>query len=226
MRDDLPTVASKSPAREPLLRIAKRQGARRFTAIARGDLGEDPRLAKGAIPPFEVRRGPATASPDRVGRHPNERRFAVPRCPFRAPSAARRWLLRGASATLEKVTLFREVGGLRSALVALLGQHRSHGSRVDATMRSMRAPESSSIRSVAQCGASRSVRIPARANARKTSDHSRSRESSQARVAVVAEFFTGNREDYASVGGGIWLAVTPRGAGATQGAYRLNEETA
>ena len=47
----------------------------------------------------------------------------------------------------------------------------------------------------------------------------------QLRVAVLSEFFGEIRGRYVPVGGGIQLAVTPRGAVATQGA-RLNEETA
>jgi hypothetical protein len=49
---------------------------------------------------------------------------------------------------------------------------------------------------------------------------------SPAGVPTAAEFFALDREGYASVGRGIQLAVTPRGARATHGAGRLNEETA
>jgi hypothetical protein len=49
--------------------------------------------------------------------------------------------------------------------------------------------------------------------------------TNQQRVAVFSDFFVDGRRGYVSVGGGIQLAVTPRGAQATHRG-RLNEETA
>src|SRR5262245_56532429 len=46
------------------------------------------------------------------------------------------------------------------------------------------------------------------------------------RVPTATEFCTGDRGGYAFGASGIWLAVALRVAAATQGARRLNEETA
>jgi hypothetical protein len=96
-------------------------------------------------------------------------------------------------------------------------------------MRKMRAPKLSSNRSVSELEAHRTLRTHTRNGARETSDRAQASEQAQRakqrRIAVLSEFFGEIRGRYVPVGGGIQLAVTPRGAVATQGA-RLNEETA
>src|SRR4030095_11795842 len=93
------------------------------------------------------------------------------------------------------------------------------------TMPQIRARELASNRSAAR-HATRLIRAEHRARSRETVVQAQSFARPPAGVPVAAEFFAVDRDGYALVGSGIQLAVTPRGARATHGAGRLNEETA
>ena len=95
-------------------------------------------------------------------------------------------------------------------------------------MRKLGATESLSICAAAKIRAARSN---PRIDSREARSHTRSRIGSLLAnpflIPISTETCAGDRGGYALVGSGIQLAVmTPRGAGATQGDYRLNEETA
>jgi len=88
-------------------------------------------------------------------------------------------------------------------------------------MRKRRALALASNRSAARRFAQSPLRVECRVGSLESDGR-----AMRARVAVRAEFPAVGGEGYALVGSGIPLAVTPRGAAATQGARRLNEETA
>ena len=90
-------------------------------------------------------------------------------------------------------------------------------------MRKMREPELASNRSAAQWRAPRLIRADICAGSRV---QAQSPSSPYAGVPIDAEFSAVEREGYALIASGIQLAVTPRGARATHGVGRLNEETA
>jgi hypothetical protein len=90
-------------------------------------------------------------------------------------------------------------------------------------MREMREPELASNRSAAEWRAPWLIRADVRVGSRVQAQSPSSRRSG---VPIGAEFSEVDREGYAWVACGIQLAVTPRGARATHGVGRLNEETA
>ena len=95
-------------------------------------------------------------------------------------------------------------------------------------MRKLGATESLSIYAAAK---SRAVRSNSCIGSREARAHIRSRVRSLFAnpflIPISTEIYAGDRGGYALVGSGIQLAMmAPRDAGATQGEYRLNEETA
>ena len=90
----------------------------------------------------------------------------------------------------------------------------------------MRAPGFASNRSAAEWRAPRLIRAELFAGSREAQMEVQSYSLLPAGVPIATEFFAVDREGYLSVGRGIQLAVTPRGARATHGVGRLNEETA
>ena len=102
--------------------------------------------------------------------------------------------------------------------------------RERSVMRNMRETKSYSTRSFARPGAPLATRVSARGHAGMTRTAEKQTHcptgSHHRNIPVVAESYVPDRGGYAFCSSGIRLAVTPRGAGATQGVSRLNEEMA
>jgi len=229
----LPTLRQNRRLANPSFASRSGRGCAASMRLLRGDRGET-RASRWARFPGEAERRAAALPPRR--RRGCDRPTTRVGCDSRCP----RWHLRGdlrrgdgcRGTRLLRSKKFRysgRLGLLRSALSELLEQHRSHGPGRSA-MRKMRAPKLSSNRSVSEIGAHRTLRANTRDCACETSAASRvaipPQRTSQRPVAVLSEFFVGNRGSNDSVGGGIPLAVALRRVGATQGARRPNEETA
>ena len=123
-------AASKSPPREPSLRIAKRQGVRSGGATRAGHPGRGFAPRAGRDSPVararQARSGRSAVPGDAVSRKREVRlRIASERTWDAICGAAMAPLLRS-----KKFRYSGRLGGRRSALEKLLGQHRSQGFRV------------------------------------------------------------------------------------------------